>query len=301
MLPEIVVAGYVSQDLLEGPEGFKEALGGAGAYTALSAAICKSRAGLVSRVGGDFNPDLLKKLEDVGVDTNGIRTIPEQKSSKWVITHQKSKVRHIEYGINVGFSICADDLPKSYLHASIYHLCSLAPDTQLQFIRFLQKVNPTAYISVDTKLEEISRSPQVFLSDVLKNSDFYFPNQFEAHETHRRINGKESNCLNEIGRCLAGTVNQFTVIKKAEDGASYFDRNEEIHLPSYPAKIVELTGAGDTFDGGFLANFLKKKTSKECVAYGNAAASFVVEDYGMKRMFEIGNKDIEERAQHILS
>lgn len=300
MFPEIVVVGYVSQDLVEGARGFRQVLGGAGTYSAVAAAVCKANVGLVSRIGDDFNPVHLKNLEKVGVDIKGIKGIPNEKSSKWVITHEKSKVKHLEYGVNVGFSISVEDLPKKYLNASVYHLCSLSPDQQFAFIKFLQEVNPYAYISVDTKLEEMARSPRVFFSDVLANSDFFFPNKFEAHEAHWKIRGKREDNLNEIGRSLARIVNEFVVIKDAENGASYFDKNKEFHLPSYPAKVVELTGAGDTFVGGFLTSFLKEKNPKECVALGNAVASFVIEDYGMERLFEIQNKHVEARAQHIL-
>jgi sugar/nucleoside kinase (ribokinase family) len=112
---------------------------------------------------------------------------------------------------------------------------------------------------------------------------------------------KEAN-LAKCARKILSWGSKFAVIKKGEHGAILFDTTGRV----FPApaffldEIVDPTGAGDSFAGGFLGHIARKgkldfATMKEAVTYGNVMGSFAVEDFGVKRLLELRQADVEER------
>jgi sugar/nucleoside kinase (ribokinase family) len=93
------------------------------------------------------------------------------------------------------------------------------------------------------------------------------------------------------------------VVKQGEYGAALFSDEDDgfFALPAYPLeKVVDPTGAGDSFAGGFLGHIAHRNktdfaTMKEAVIYGNVMGSFAVEDFGVKRLLGITKDDVEER------
>lgn len=95
-------------------------------------------------------------------------------------------------------------------------------------------------------------------------------------------------------------------MKKGEDGCVYYNGKDYFFVPSYPVKhLKDPTGAGDTFAGGFLGYCAKTgaKTEKDfrrAVLYGSVMASFVIEDFSVKRILNLKEKDVEERYKKFI-
>ncbi|MGZ4110247.1 MAG: carbohydrate kinase family protein, partial [Actinomycetota bacterium] len=66
-----------------------------------------------------------------------------------------------------------------------------------------------------------------------------------------------------------GTV----VVKAAEQGATAAQASDMVRVPGYPVDVVDSTGAGDSFDAGFLAGFLVGESVRRCLEIGNACGS----------------------------
>ena len=96
---------------------------------------------------------------------------------------------------------------------------------------------------------------------------------------------------------------QFVAIKKGEHGSLLFMDNDIFPAAAYPMEeIVDPTGAGDAFAGGFIGylaqqNNLVERTFKEAVVYGNVMGAFAVEDFGVKRLLAITKEDIQKRYE----
>jgi sugar/nucleoside kinase (ribokinase family) len=95
------------------------------------------------------------------------------------------------------------------------------------------------------------------------------------------------------------------VAKQGEYGAALFTRDGFFGLPSYPTRdVVEPTGAGDTFAGGFIGYLaaheeIDEATLRRAMAYGTALASFNVEAFGSERLYELTADEIAERVAHL--
>jgi sugar/nucleoside kinase (ribokinase family) len=94
---------------------------------------------------------------------------------------------------------------------------------------------------------------------------------------------------------------QFVIIKKGEHGSLLTTENTVFPAPAYPLEeIVDPTGAGDSFAGGFIGYIAKQNklsfdTMKEAVVYGNVMGAFAVEDFGIRKLLSLTRDDVEKR------
>jgi sugar/nucleoside kinase (ribokinase family) len=140
---------------------------------------------------------------------------------------------------------------------------------------------------IDTKRKELVK--------LLKHVDIYVANDQEA----RTLSG-ENNLIKAAKRlCALGP--RMILIKKGEHGVLFYNQKFIFSLPAYPVeKVVDPTGAGDTFAGGFMGYLVKagkvdSLTIKKALAYGTVAASFNVEDFGLSRTSKLTRADLERR------
>jgi sugar/nucleoside kinase (ribokinase family) len=184
-----------------------------------------------------------------------------------------------------------------YLTAEYLYLGNIDPDHQLMVLE--QAVNPKLIVSdtinlwIDTKREQ-------FMNVIAKSHILLINN-----EEMRLLSG-----VNNLVKCsqiaLDWGVNCI-VIKKGEHGALLSNKTCVFPSPAYPvAEVVDPTGAGDAFAGGFLGHLARQhavteQTLKEAVVYGHVMGSFVVEDFSVNRLLTLSNAEIEERFQEYLA
>ncbi len=94
------------------------------------------------------------------------------------------------------------------------------------------------------------------------------------------VNHHEMNHLHKLGYALKPAMGQTVIVTRGEKGASVYARDTKMDVPAYPAKVVDSSGAGDAFNAGFIAAQQKGYDIYESVKLGNAAASFIVEEWG---------------------
>ena len=100
---------------------------------------------------------------------------------------------------------------------------------------------------------------------------------------------------------------EFTVIKKGENGALLFFEDIIFPAPAYPLDaIVDPTGAGDSFAGGFMGHIAQQrkkdiKVMKEAVIYGNVMGAFAVQDFGVSALLSLSKREIQNRYEEYRS
>lgn len=117
------------------------------------------------------------------------------------------------------------------------------------------------------------------LRELLKHTDIFFPNEDEA----LRLTGKSDAkaAARELAR-LAATV----IVKRGGKGAFVATSGTEFGVPAIRVKVVDTTGAGDSFDAGFLAEFLKGGELRACADSGIRAATRSIRAVGGTAAFE---------------
>jgi sugar/nucleoside kinase (ribokinase family) len=270
---DLAVLGHVSIDHIRFP-GRKEILypGGAAAAVATSAALAGARVGLVTKVGEDFPREWLEKLASL-LDIRGVQILPGRTIHIYMIYHEDGTVdAPVEMGVaqNMGET----PIPDEYLEAEIFHIAPIPPEEQLKALERLEgkrvslDFNPT-YMEDYTKRTGLMR-------EIVSRVEVLFPNEREALTITKAKNVKEA------AETLHGWGAKLVVITRGERGVLVYDGEfrEFSALPISPEEIVDPTGAGDAFAGGFLAMYSRGAALEECVEKGLERAREVLKKTG---------------------
>ncbi|HEX4773240.1 MAG TPA: sugar kinase [Bryobacteraceae bacterium] len=291
---DCIVAGDVNLDLLmDGVltlEAGKEKratrmnllLGGSSSITAFNLASLGARVGFAGIVGRDAFCEIVEhRLASVGVDLTHLRRHPTEQTGL-TIWHS---LRHQRAGVTYPGTIAllrARDLPLSYLRTArhlhvgcFYFLLDLQKELPKLFQK-AKRMGLTTSLDCNYDPSEIWDSG---IRDVLRWTDIFFPNRQEA----LALTGSKSEVqAARILGTLAGTV----AIKLGSRGAYIYRGEEAFRVPSKKVKVVDTTGAGDSFNAGFLARFLKGGNLRQCALAGTAAGARCVQGIGGTTAFE---------------
>jgi len=287
----LLIIGSVAFDTIETPAGRRNRIvGGSATYAALAASFF-TRPRLVSVVGQDFPSKILELFRSKNVDLEGLE-IKKGKTFHW----------HGRYGQDPNFRETIRTelnvlkefrpiLPKSYCDSEIIFLSNLDPDSH-DFI--LNQLKKPRLVAMDTIRFWIETKPEALLKAIQK-VDLLFVNDEECRLIAREIN------LVRAGKKLKSTGPKVIVVKKGEHGAMLFGQNFVFGVVAHPCeKVVDPTGAGDSFAGAFLGYLdstgrFNQREMRKAAVYGNLVASLVIEDFGIKRLVQATELELLDR------
>jgi sugar/nucleoside kinase (ribokinase family) len=174
-------------------------------------------------------------------------------------------------------SIRQADFPADFLDASAAHICAIDYLTQTLVPAVLRQ-NGFTTITVDPSPGMMT---PMFWDDfpaVLTGLTAFLPSEYEI----RNLFLGRSSDIWEMAAGLAAYGCEFIIIKRGEDGQYLYDATAKARweIPAYPARVVNIIGAGDAFCGGFLAGYRRTFDPLQAALYGNISASLVVEGSG---------------------
>ncbi|WP_263409991.1 PfkB family carbohydrate kinase [Terriglobus tenax] len=297
----ILVVGSVAFDTLETPHGKRERVQGGAAFHFAMAASFFTDVRVVGVVGEDFLPEHEETLKKRGVDTTGIEHA-EGKSFHWAGSYMKSlsEAETLATDLNV-FGSFAPKIPASYLDSDYLFLANIDPVLQLQ----VRKQMPDVKLVAGDTMNYWIADHRANLEKVLAELDVLLINDGEA-----RMLAGENNLL-KAARKVMEMGPKSLVVKHGEYGATAFfcDRSftgvSHITLPfRAPAmpldEVVDPTGAGDCFAGGFYGYIasqpeLTPAVFRKALFYGGVMGSYAVESFGTERLHTLTRDDIEQR------
>lgn len=294
----LVIVGSVAFDTIETPRERKEKIiGGSCTYCSLAASYF-TRPGIVAVIGEDFPEatiDLLKKRK---IDLKGLEVVPGGKTFHWQGRYgdDPNQRETVRTDLNV-FQDFRPEIPPSYRKADILFLANIDPDIQEAILKQVDKPRLTA---MDTIGLWINSKREAFLR-VLRGVDIFFANDEEV----RMLTG-ERNLVMGVRRILEMGP-KYVVAKKGEHGVLVLGREFVFGMMAYAnARVVDPTGAGDSFAGGFLGYLDKVGRSgpreiRRASAEGTVMASFAIEDFGIDRFLSLKSREIEERLKILKS
>jgi len=245
-------------------------LGGSSSIVAHNLAALGNRVGFQSRIGDDrFGQIALEQLQQSGVDVTRVRRVTGATKTGLTVILQRQAWRNIVTYAGTIAELCWEDLDLDYLADSRhFHLCSyylqraLRPRVGELFQR-LKSAGLT--ISLDTN-DDPDDEWQGGLYDILRHVDVFLPNEREA----RKAAGTED--LELAIRKLAELV-PVVVVKLGRDGAMAQRGTERFISPAQIVDAVDPVGAGDSFDAGFIHQYLRGADMPACLASGNMAGA----------------------------
>jgi sugar/nucleoside kinase (ribokinase family) len=296
-MPKIIVIGSLAYDSIYTPSGAAErALGGSSNYFSLAASMY-SKVGVVGVIGEDYSSSDLSLLTERGVDVSGIKK-EKGKTFHWAGRYEGdlNEAQTLTTELNV-LATFNPVVPDSYKNADYVFLANIDPVLQMAV---LEQVKKPKLVAMDTMNFWISsKLPE--LKSVLKKVDVLLINEGEA-----KILTKEPNAIAASTRLLEMGP-KAVVIKRGEYGFVLFCDKHYFILPAYPiSKVVDPTGAGDTFAGGFIGylaksgNGLDLETLKRACVQGCLMASFTVQDFSVRALINLTETQVERRHKEYL-
>jgi cytidine kinase len=290
----LLVVGSIALDTVETPFGVAEnALGGSATYFSYAASFF-TPVRLVGVVGEDFPDEHKQMLAARGIDTSGLVVEPGGKTFRWRGKYEgdMNAAETLEVHLNV-LGTFSPDLSPAFARTPFVFLANGHPLTQLKVLRQAKArklvVADTMNLWIETTRDE--------LCDLLKEVDGVVMNDGEARLLTDQIN------LVRAGHKVLEYGPRFIVIKKGEHGAMFLSREGSFVMPAYPlADVVDPTGAGDSFAGGFMGYLASTGQTdpaalKTAMAYGTVVASLNVEDFSLRRFQRTDRSEIDRRLE----
>lgn len=278
---DIVPVGHLAIDSISLPS--RQApfvvLGGSAAYVSFAARRLDARVAVVSKVGADFPQAYSWWLEQENVDLSGLSKVESAQTTRFELEYNADLSDRVLRLKTRAPSITTEDLPES-LKAKAIHIAPIAGEVSYEVAERLRScaeivsLDPQGLVRrFDENGNVIDCSPEdkriLGLVDIYKSSPSEIKAMTDLPDLESAIKG--------VHDCGVGIV----IVTLGMDGAMVSVDGKTHRVPAYrPEKIVDPTGAGDAFIGGFLAEYVSGEDCAWCSCVGSATASLVVEGVG---------------------
>ena len=305
---KFVLAGRLRRDYFLPATGrpLIDVPGGSLLYAASGLTVWEKGTGLLARVGEDYPHDWLKDFNHHGWDTRGVHILPKAVDQRYfqasldhkTIQHTNPVAHFARLGLPfpkslLGYTPPSEleddrktsppdaprpaDIPPDYLDARAIHLCPLDFMTANRITSTFRQAG-TAVVTLDPSTAYMKPGALESVHSLLRGLTAFLPSEEEL----RSLFWGNSTDLWEMAAAAASFGCEFVVVRRGERGQMLYDPNSKKRweIPAYPARLTDLTGAGDAFNGGFLAGYAKTFDPLRAVLHGNVAASLTVEGSG---------------------
>lgn len=255
-------------------------LGGGGPQSAFGMKLWTEAVGLVSGVGTDLPPSARTWLAQMEIDTRGLRTDRRWPTPRaWQLLEADGRRTQVwrvpgpAIGAQLGRHV--GKLPAQYRAAQGFHLGVHPEEPGLEFIAALRRGG--AWVSVEPFREPQRPLSAAEVRALVSAGQIFSPNLSEAQAL---LGPGESLAL---AHQLAEAGAQIVALRQGRQGATVFraDTGEAWYIPALPATVVDPTGAGNAFCGGFLVGWVQTGDLRLAGLNGAVAASFLVAQVGL--------------------
>ena len=299
----ITVVGSVAYDSIETPAGRRDrCLGGAATYFALAASFFTD-VRVIAVVGEDFGNRQQSVFDARKIDTRGIEHA-KGKSFFWEGSYlenlNEAKTHNTELNV---FGAFEPKIPDAYRDSEFLFLANIDPVLQ----RRVRNEMPDVKLVAGDTMNYWIKDHRPALLEMLKGLDMLLINDTEA-----RMLGRNNNLV-KAARARHGARPHTLVVKHGEYGATAFFSSHSFgqkedalephpfRAPALPLEeVVDPTGAGDSFAGGFFGYLasqpeLTPAVFRRAMFYGSVMGSYACERFGTERLQQLSRKEIDDR------
>jgi sugar/nucleoside kinase (ribokinase family) len=310
MTSTFAIAGKLTREYLLPPSGSPrlDSPGGNLLYATGGLAVWDKSIALISRVNQEYPREWVSDLNERGLNTGGIYFDPEsdradlrsfiaytdvnERSTSNAVSHFARREMTFPKSL-LGYqpqdgtvkdlretdplSPAARYVPKEYREIDFIHLCPFDFTSQSQMVN-LFRGGSNQSVSLDPAPGYMKPAFWRDLRVVLQGVTAFLPSEDEM----RSLFWGESHDLWEMAQRVSEHGPQIIVIKRGSQGQLIYDAaaKRRYEAPAYPARLVDPTGAGDAFCGGFLAGYQRTNDSLMAALHGNVSASLKIEGIG---------------------
>ena len=291
----VLVVGSTALDSIKTPYLENSRLLGGSASHAAAAVSFFAPVHLVGVVGDDFPQRYIRLYERRGIDLAGLQRAPGKTfhwSGEYEVNMNNRRTLKTELGVFESFS---PELPPSYRRTPYVLLANIAPDLQHHVLDQMSRPKFVVADTMDLWLN-IALKP---LLKLLRRIDAFVLNDSEA----RQLTG-EDNVIVAL-RKIHHFGPRYVIVKKGEHGSILSGPDGLFVAPAYPLrKLVDPTGAGDSFVGGMIGYLATQKGPirkhlRRAILHGSVVASFCCEGFGLSRTVKVTPAQIRARVREL--
>ncbi len=291
----VLIVGSTALDSIKTPHAENpKLLGGSASHAAVAASFfCPVK--LVGVVGDDFPKRYVELYRRHKIDLTGLQ-ISAGKTFHWSGEYEANmnnrKTLLTELGVFADFS---PKLPDAYRSAEFVLLANIAPALQSQVLDQMKKPRFVVADTMDLWLNIALPD----LKKLMKRLDGFVLNDSEAHQLT-----KEDNVFNALKKIHAMGP-KYVIIKQGSHGSILSGPKGLFLCPAYPLrKVLDPTGAGDSFVGGMMGYLATSKGSidsniRRAMLQGSVVASFCCEGFGLNCTTKLKRSDIQRRVKEL--
>lgn len=288
----LLVMGTVALDDIQTSNGVKkDLLGGSASHFSMSASLF-TKVHVAGIVGNDFPHRYMNLFQSKRVDTSAIQ-VEDGKTFHWVGEYDSKDwnsaiTKATELGVLEGYE---PKISEKQADMKYVFLANDDPDAQM---KLLKQVKRPKFVGLDSMNLWIDIK-QTSLKRLIKCVDLFVANDSEA----KMLTGERN--LIKAAKALCKLGPRFAVVKKGEHGMIFYCDKFMFSFPAFPVeKVVDPTGAGDTFAGGLMGYLAKTQkfsvdNFKRACLYATVCSSFNVEGFGVAKTSKFTMKDINVR------
>ncbi|MBL9135924.1 MAG: sugar kinase [Verrucomicrobiales bacterium] len=294
-MSSVLIVGSTALDSIKTPKAENPRLLGGSASHAAVAASLFAPVRLVGIVGEDFPKKYLALYERHAIDLGGLQIRPGKTfhwAGEYEVNMNNRRTLTTELGV---FETFKPDLPDAYRDTPFVLLANIGPDLQHHVLDQMKRPKLVFADTMDLWINIALPS----LVRLLKRLDGFVLNDSEA----RALTG-EDNLLSGLKR-LHGMGPRYVIIKLGSHGSILSGPGGLFLCPAYPlAKVVDPTGAGDSFVGGMMGYLATarggvERNLREAMILGSVTASFCCEGFGLNRTDKIRRSDVSKRVAEL--
>src|ERR1051326_3994148 len=291
----VLIVGSTALDSIKTPKAENPRLLGGSASHAAVAASFFSPVSLIGVVGKDFPKRYIQLYKRHRIDLQGLQILPGKTfhwSGEYEANMNNRRTLLTELGV---FETFSPTLPNSHQNSPFVLLANIAPSLQHHVLDQMQRPRFVVADTMDLWLN-------IALPDLLKlikRLDAFVLNDSEAHQLT-----KEDNLFAAL-RKIHKLGPPYVIIKKGSHGSILSGPRGFFICPAYPLhKVIDPTGAGDSFVGGMMGFLATAPGSIEfnlrrAMIYGTVVASFCCEGFGLLRTARINRRQVDQRVKEL--
>lgn len=322
-LPFAVVGG-LREDYFITPadEVYLRQLGGNAVYAAVGARLWAGPVGVVARVGSNYPLEWLPIIAARGLDPAGIRLDPHPLDNRTFYAYRTPEVRddlnpaahfarvgHPFPPALAGYATSTEgqasrdtigalgvepgDVPAAYLAAQGVHLSPFDFAVHYHFPAWLRQQG-VRWVTCDPSVRYMLPELAADVGDILRHVDAFLPSEMET----RGFFAEPLRDLWQAAEAFGALGAPVVVLKLGARGQYLYETatGRKWHVPAYPARVVDVTGAGDAYCGGFLVGLAQTGDPLEAALRGCVSASLVVEGLGALYALDHAPGELERRV-----
>ncbi len=278
---DIAVIGHLSIDTILLPKRKLPfvVLGGAATYTSFVAKRLEATASIISRVGGNFPEAYLWWIRQEGIDLSGVTKKTDEPSTCFELKYNEDLSERVLKLKSKGAPINLADVPAD-LQAKAIHIAPIANEVSLEVVEHLKQCADVLSLDPQGLLRSFDGEGNVTENASVDASIFSLINIYKSSQNEiYKLTGESE--LKPAMKAIHDVGVETVIVTMGAKGSVLSVEGAQYNIAACPSQVlVDPTGAGDVFMGGFLTEYLRQKDSTWCACVGSAAASVVVEGLG---------------------